>query len=102
MSPDDSEKTEQMTVRIRAGLAAKMKARKPKGMSIGHIWSKAADVFLDLPDETRLQILTGKIEQPFVEIVRMIVDERLEAGRTPAETRRRRGSILRDDAQLLP
>jgi hypothetical protein len=49
-----------------------------------------------------LQILTGKIEQPFVEIVRMIVDERLEAGRTPAETRRRRGSILRDDAQLLP
>jgi hypothetical protein len=44
----DSEPTEQLTVRIKVGLADQVKATKVEGMSIGQLWSLAAQMWLAL------------------------------------------------------
>jgi hypothetical protein len=62
-----------------------MKSVTPEGSNVGHTWSKAAEVFLDLPDDLQDKILRGKVTAPLVEIVQGIVDRRIAEGRAAAE-----------------
>lgn len=93
MACSDTEKnsvefeTEQVCARVRKGLHEAMKAAIPPGTNIpiGLMWTKAAEVFLQLPAPTRSQILAGKITDPLVDIVSRIVNEKIEAGRKAGE-----------------
>jgi hypothetical protein len=58
----DSEPTEQLTVRIEPGLVNSMKGTTPKGVTIGHIWSLAARLWLSLPTDVQLDMVVGRIK----------------------------------------
>ncbi len=72
-------------MRLYPGILNKMQEAVPQGFTIGHCWSAAAKLWIDLPEQTRLQLLTGQFENSLVEVVREIIEERIGAGRAAAE-----------------
>ena len=72
--------TETLSGQVPAGLPEEFKATVPAGFKIGHCLAAAAKLWIDLPDQTRLQLLTGQIENSLVQIVQQIVEERIAAG----------------------
>ena len=84
---DDDKDMEQYTVRIRKGLPEAMRAAKPKGTTIGHFWTTAIQLWLDLPKDHRKNLLMGETEpNSFVAVVRKIVDDRIAEGEKLGET----------------
>jgi hypothetical protein len=82
---DEKTNMETLSGRVPAGIPDAFRSTVPAGYKVGHCLAAAARLWIDLPPETRLQILTGQIKEPLVDIVTKIVDERFEAGRAAGE-----------------
>jgi len=72
--------TETLSGQVSEGISAQFKATVPRGFKIGHCLEAAAKLWIDLPEDIRLALLTGKVEDSLVEIVRRIVEDRISAG----------------------
>lgn len=82
---DEKKPMETLSGRVPAGLPEAFRATVPPGFKVGHCLAMAARIWIDLPEETRLQFLTGLIREPLVDLVQKIVDERIDAGRVGGE-----------------
>lgn len=92
---------ETLSGRVPRGIPDRFRKTVPPGFKVGHCLAVAARLWMDLPEETRLQMLTGQFENSLVEIVRQIVDERIEAGRKAGQAlaeRRKRTPARKDSA----
>jgi hypothetical protein len=77
---DEKNHIETLSGRVPQGLPAEFRGTVPRGFKIGHCLAAAARLWIDLPEETRLQLLTGQFKNSLVEVVRQIVEERIAAG----------------------
>lgn len=77
---EDKNPMETLSGRVPAGIPEAFRATVPPGYKVGHCLAMAAKIWIDLPEETRLQFLTGQIKEPLVDLVQKIVDERIQAG----------------------
>lgn len=82
---DEKNPMETLSGRVPAGLPEAFRATVPPGFKVGHCLAMAARIWIDLPEETRLQFLTGRLQEPLVDLVQKIVDERIQAGRDAGE-----------------
>lgn len=82
---EEKYETEQLTARVRKGLHAQMKAAKPRGMGIGWVWTRAAEVFLKFPRPVQLAILQDEDnDETLMDLLAQMADEQASAMRAAA------------------
>jgi len=77
---EEKNKMETLSGRVAEGIPDRFRKTVPHGYKIGHCLGAAAELWIDLPEETRRQILSGQIQGSLVDLVRQIVEERIAAG----------------------
>jgi hypothetical protein len=80
-----SKDKEQYSVRVDVGIPDAMKVTVPPGMDIGHVWTMAARIWLDLPEDVRKDLLIGRTAPDLVAVVRRVVQEEIDRRERGAE-----------------